>query len=160
VPLIRVLHETLAYAQDESGVVRRVRPKGAGLTLGRKSGCEAVRTWSPGAFDIYWPQSPAEVQALIEVHAGLLFEEFWAGQARQIMSGFRRLTAENRQVVASPDHEFGRERETAPGFFFGYLFHDGAKWSRSPPVRAQGTYRVLIERAWISALRETYGFKE
>lgn len=155
--------------RDANGVVWTTRPPRPGspgpVRVGRRASSVYALRWKPGRGDVYWPESVEDVIRLASGHAGLVFSytENWRST---VMFDHRRLTLENRTHVWAQENQacqFGRERETSPGYFFGFLFHDGAKWMRSPVMQAQmahAPYMVTIDRAWRPALEERFGFPE
>lgn len=164
---VRVLQDGGGYMRDADGVVWTTRLPEPGsprpVRVGRRASSVYALRWKPGRNDVYWPESVSDVIRLASEHAGLVFS-YTANWRCTVMSDQRRLTLENRRHVLASGHawcQFGRENETSPGYFFGFMVHDGAKWIRSPVMQAQlaqGPYQVVVDYDWMPELQEHFGF--
>lgn len=164
---VRVVTWAGGYVRDADGVVWTAKPPPPGhpdpVVVGRRARSARALRWTPCQDDVYWPESVADVVALARGNAGLVFTHtprwHWP-----VMLHSMRLTLENRAAaLGAPPSQFGREAETSPGYFFGWLWHDGGKWMDSPPMReqrARGPYKAVIDRAWLPEIREIFGFRD
>ena len=117
------------------------------------------------AYGRLWPRSPDEVLTLVDtLFPGLTL---YHPSKRAYRKGTNYLVVERRDafrgmnpyVYGCLEHGYAR---TSEGYFFGFKFRDGGKWSHLSTIRRQPLHihDALVPMEWIPQLAERWGLKE
>lgn len=117
------------------------------------------------AYGRLWPQSPDELFMLVDtLFPGLTL---YHPSGRAYRKGSNYLVVERRDafrgmnpyVYDCLEHGYAR---TSEGYFFGFKFRDGGKWSHLSTIQRQPlhTHDALVPMEWMPQLAKTWGLKE